>query len=430
METKFLELLKPQNVFLNKKRLGPLEDGGYVIPEYVLDNCTALFSYGIGYETRFEEDFYSKYQKPAYLFDHTIPFRTWEDDHLRLYSRGLGNCKDCNEFYTDYQNLGIDGYVCLKIDIEGGEYDYFLNTDISKMNSTVIGLILEVHWIDDNKNRNDLIKVLEKLNQYFVLCHAHGNNWGGLWSFGGKMLPKVMELSFINKKFVDKFEEDQQEYPIKDLDYPNNPKIPDYKLNFLTLKLVSMENKIEHYYKSVPSGWFNYEIIYKMAINRVKDDQSSNFVELGVWFGQSLCYAGVEIINSGKNIKLYGVDSFLRGDQPSPDAEEDPERYSEALRFTDPVKDVVTILKGNTHKVYEQFPDESIDFLFIDANHTYEDVMKDLQYWYPKIKKGGLVCGHDYEHPWPGLIKAVDEFFGKENFEVEDSCHTFIHYKK
>lgn len=193
---------------------------------------------------------------------------------------------------------------------------------------------------------------------------------------------------------------------------------------------------MEHYYKEVPSGWFNYESKYQLAIDRVKPNESALFVELGVWFGQSMCYAGVEVINSGKNIKVHGVDSFLYGDQPIPGAGQDHARYDEAMRFTEPVRNVgvVTIVSGDTHTVYQQYEDESIDFLFIDANHTYEDVLLDLQLWYPKVKKGGLVCGHDYEAhnpnvPWPGLVIAVNEFLGVENFTVDPNCWTFVHYK-
>ena len=42
------------------------------------------------------------------------------------------------------------------------------------------------------------------------------------------------------------------------------------------------------------------------------------------------------------------------------------------------------------------FPDEYFDFVYIDANHKYEYVKKDIEYWYPKIKKGGMISGHDY----------------------------------
>ncbi len=42
------------------------------------------------------------------------------------------------------------------------------------------------------------------------------------------------------------------------------------------------------------------------------------------------------------------------------------------------------------------FPDESLDFVFIDANHKYDYVKEDIETWYPKVRKGGLFCGHDY----------------------------------
>jgi hypothetical protein len=44
----------------------------------------------------------------------------------------------------------------------------------------------------------------------------------------------------------------------------------------------------------------------------------------------------------------------------------------------------------------ELFEDNSLDFVYIDANHTYEGVKEDIKYWYPKVKPGGLLLGHDY----------------------------------
>jgi cephalosporin hydroxylase len=188
---------------------------------------------------------------------------------------------------------------------------------------------------------------------------------------------------------------------------------------------------MEHYYKEVPSGWFNYEAIYQKAIERVEENTPAHFVELGVWFGQSMCFAGIEIINSGKNIKLDGIDCFLQGDQPKPENLFDEIRYSEAKRYTEPVKSVVNLVVGDTHEIKDQYEDESLDFVYIDANHSYDGVIKDLQDWYPKIKKGGMISGHDYEErPWPGLVKAVDEFFGKENIEIDPRSWSWIYYKK
>jgi predicted O-methyltransferase YrrM len=51
--------------------------------------------------------------------------------------------------------------------------------------------------------------------------------------------------------------------------------------------------------------------------------------------------------------------------------------------------------------------------VFLDANHTYEDVKKDIGMWWPRVKKGGVFVMHDYGHwDFPGVKKAADEVFG------------------
>jgi hypothetical protein len=51
------------------------------------------------------------------------------------------------------------------------------------------------------------------------------------------------------------------------------------------------------------------------------------------------------------------------------------------------------------------------DMVFIDAGHTYEEVKSDIEVWQPVANK--VICGHDYCDAWPGVVKAVDEAFGK-----------------
>lgn len=62
-----------------------------------------------------------------------------------------------------------------------------------------------------------------------------------------------------------------------------------------------------------------------------------------------------------------------------------------------------------------QYPNDFFDFVFIDGNHSYEYVFRDIVLWLPKIKNGGIICGHDYVNkPGYGVIKAVNELFGEE----------------
>lgn len=55
------------------------------------------------------------------------------------------------------------------------------------------------------------------------------------------------------------------------------------------------------------------------------------------------------------------------------------------------------------------FPDASVDFVYIDAIHTYDAMHDDIAAWLPKVKRGGWFGGHDYTPDFEGLMRAVDE---------------------
>ena len=107
------------------------------------------------------------------------------------------------------------------------------------------------------------------------------------------------------------------------------------------------------------------------------------------------------------------------------------------------------MIRANSEKASEIFEDESLDFVYIDANHAYDYVVQDIQLWYPKVKPGGFLCGHDYiDLNWNedpnfkengkdkdiytsnengnsnylgefGVNPAVDEFCKKNEYELE-----------
>jgi SAM-dependent methyltransferase len=51
------------------------------------------------------------------------------------------------------------------------------------------------------------------------------------------------------------------------------------------------------------------------------------------------------------------------------------------------------------------------DLVFIDALHDYEHVMQDISLWWPKVRQGGVLAGHDFNHKWPGVERAVADHF-------------------
>jgi len=52
-----------------------------------------------------------------------------------------------------------------------------------------------------------------------------------------------------------------------------------------------------------------------------------------------------------------------------------------------------------------------VDLIFIDALHDYESVKQDIALWWPKVRIGGILSGHDFNHRWPGCERAVAESF-------------------
>jgi hypothetical protein len=73
------------------------------------------------------------------------------------------------------------------------------------------------------------------------------------------------------------------------------------------------------------------------------------------------------------------------------------------------------------------FPDEFFDFVYIDADHNYEPVMQDIESWYPLVKKGGIIGGHDFGR-W-GVKPAVEDSFGHDYVYI-DLGNVWLHFKK
>jgi len=68
---------------------------------------------------------------------------------------------------------------------------------------------------------------------------------------------------------------------------------------------------------------------------------------------------------------------------------------------------------------------EKIDFIYIDGNHTYKYVLNDLKNYYPLVKEGGILSGHDIN--WKGVAKAVCEFCKEKNiYFVADKKDWYI----
>ena len=77
------------------------------------------------------------------------------------------------------------------------------------------------------------------------------------------------------------------------------------------------------------------------------------------------------------------------------------------------------LFRGESIETAAQFVDGGFDWVYIDADHHYENVKRDIEAWYPKVRAGGIVAGHDYvDYLDMGVIRAVNEFAAAHGYEV------------
>ena len=177
---------------------------------------------------------------------------------------------------------------------------------------------------------------------------------------------------------------------------------------------------MEHFYKTVP-GYFNYENVYDDIITYTPSNSPEKYVEIGAWKGKSICYAAVEIINSGKNITIDSVDTWEGSPGESVIMDDESIKnntlYNEFIKNIEPVKHIVTPVKMPSVEAAKLYEDKSLFFVFIDGSHLYEAVKEDILAWLPKVKSGGFIGGHDIDQTeeFNGVRKAVDEIFPNKN---------------
>ena len=171
---------------------------------------------------------------------------------------------------------------------------------------------------------------------------------------------------------------------------------------------------MNHYYQNI-QGWFDYEEVIRLAIDKATD--GAKFVEIGAWKGKSAAFAGVEILNSGKDITYYAVDHFLGSEEhrnpvsPHYDyASISGDLKAQYLVNIEPVKSVVKTLDMQSGEASKKFKKASLDFVYIDGSHDYDSVCVDIEIWLPKLKPGGMIGGHDYT-THETVKQAVDTYF-------------------
>jgi predicted O-methyltransferase YrrM len=128
--------------------------------------------------------------------------------------------------------------------------------------------------------------------------------------------------------------------------------------------------------------------------------------------------------------KLINIDKFSAYDETSAfGTVKDYKgfKYEDFARNVEPfgVLPRLKTIKKWSHEAVNDIPDKSCDMIFIDGNHSYEPCKQDLKDYLPKLKSGGIFCGHDYHPIFPGVIKAVKEAYG-DKYDVMDNSSIWV----
>ncbi|KKK61572.1 hypothetical protein LCGC14_3012980 [marine sediment metagenome] len=167
------------------------------------------------------------------------------------------------------------------------------------------------------------------------------------------------------------------------------------------------------------STWFYYQPYYQRIAKMVQEpDNFRKFMELGTYKGNSICYLADKISEYGEldEVEICTIDTFNPTSTSSNTWKREKDLKEMCFNNIEKLgmSDVVNVLVGSAHDYAKDCEDDYFDFVFIDADHKYESVKQDIDDWYPKVRKGGILAGHDYAQSQHGIRKAVDDRFGNK----------------
>lgn len=242
----FIQSIKIYDTEFTKVRIGDNKDGGYVVLDEVSKFSKKLYSYGVETNSSFESEFVTMYNCDAHLFDHTVDQAAEINPRFTFDKEGL-SYKKYNQFNTLENHLikyGNSTNKTLKMDIEWCEWDVFETMPNYILNSFDQILcefhVIPVKYLDihtpyftefhqsfyDQVNKILLEKykrILNRIQQDYYVFHIHANNSIPCNLVNEELIPPLLELSLVNKKYVSNPVLSNSKFPINGLDYPNKP---------------------------------------------------------------------------------------------------------------------------------------------------------------------------------------------------------------
>lgn len=257
-----LELFRPYAV-RDLKRLGNKYDGGYIVHYPSLKDADYLINYGVGYNVKFEKDFFKETAKPTLAFDPTlkdikpiianlfrgefVPFlrhlkkfclwpfqeRNLNKYKIQFIKEGISN-KDSKQYKTfryHFDKYNLSGKkIIFKLDVEGAEYPVFNDKSIYPYLANAIQIYIEFH--DLSQNLEKIADIISNLKETHSLVHIHANNHARIFEYNGKKVPDAIEVTFLQNTYLPVKNPSTTSYPIAGLDQPCDRLKEDIALNF------------------------------------------------------------------------------------------------------------------------------------------------------------------------------------------------------
>jgi hypothetical protein len=339
-----------------------------------------------------------------------------------------------------FELVGVDtrvwDYPIETIEYDKNEFKNELGFESDWKHVLMVGLFTE------GKNQGEIFNVARLLEKYKIKFHFIGNQAMNFESYWGPIMKHKPDNCIVwgERSDVDKFYKASDMFyfssklelnplSIKEalgyglpsifrklhtyLDsYDNNELVTYIDDNLNQTKQIILE-KLQPEFNEIP-GWFAYQDLYTDVVKNAGNDDV--FVEVGAWFGKSTNYLAQQIRESKKNIKFTTVDTWKGTDDE--DIHQNIVGAFNGDIFYEFVDNTILsdnygaidMIKDTSRNAANNFSNGSIDYIMLDAGHSYDALKDDLEVWYNKVKPGGIVSGDDYG-VFYGVTQAADEFF-------------------
>lgn len=180
------------------------------------------------------------------------------------------------------------------------------------------------------------------------------------------------------------------------------------------------DNKIEKHTENLPPMYDYTRPMISFMLKKYNKASDLIGVEIGVDRGDNAAY----ILNILPIKRLFLIDPYLEYEEFKGNAGWEnmtqakfDEYFREAQKKVRYFKDRTEFIRKKSEDAADDILD-NLDFVYLDGNHDYKFVKRDIELYYPKVKSGGVMGGDNFDPLFPGVPRAVLEFTDKYHLKT------------